>query len=65
MLETSIQWTCDGCGKTDVWDELDVSKKEVRAELKKAGWRSYGSLDYCKKCVDNGNAKRRETDMNN
>lgn len=64
MLETTIQWTCDGCGVTECWHEMNVPKKEVRATLKEGGWRSYGSLDYCPKCVKNGNAKRRETDMN-
>lgn len=64
MLETSIQWTCDGCGETEVWHEMNVPKKEVRAELKKSGWQSFGMLDYCPKCVKNGNARRRITDMN-
>jgi len=64
MLETTIQWTCDGCGETEVWHEMNVSKKEVRAALKERGWQSFGALDYCPKCVKKGNAKRRETDMN-
>lgn len=63
MLETTIQYTCDGCGETEVHFEMNVPKHEVRAYLKTMGWRSYGALDYCKKCVANGNAKRRETDM--
>ena len=64
MLETWIQWTCDGCGATENNNESDVSKKSVRAGLKESGWRSYGTLDYCPKCVRNGNARRSETDMN-
>jgi len=64
VLETSIQYTCDGCGETEVHYEMNVPKKEVRVILKERGWRSYGTLDYCAKCVKNGNAKRRETDMN-
>lgn len=64
MLETSIQYTCDGCGTTEVFYEMNVTKKEVRAALKEGGWRAYGSLDYCPACVKNGNARNRETDMN-
>ena len=63
MLETSIQWTCDGCGITDVWPEMNVSKQEVRAEMRKGGWRHYGALDYCSKCVAGGAAQRREAGM--
>lgn len=63
MLETSIQWTCDGCGETEVWHEMNVTKAAIRAEMKKDGWRSFGQLDYCPKCVKNGTAKRRETCM--
>lgn len=64
MLETTIQWTCDGCGMTEVWPEMNIPKYIVRAELKKGGWQSFGVLDYCPGCVENGNAKHRETDMN-
>jgi len=64
VLETAIQLTCDGCGMTEVWHEMNVPKYKVRAALKKAGWQSFGTLDYCPECVKNGNAKRRETDMN-
>jgi hypothetical protein len=63
MLETSIQWTCDGCGITEVWPEMNVTKREVRAEMRKGDWRNYGALDYCPKCVANGAATRRETGM--
>jgi hypothetical protein len=65
MLETSIQYTCDGCGETEVYFQTNVTKATVREALKLTyGWRFYGKLDYCKKCVENGNAARRETDMN-
>lgn len=64
MLETNIQYTCDGCGETEVHHELNVSRQQVREELRAHGWRSYGRLDYCPRCVKNGNARRRETDMN-
>ena len=36
MLETWIQWTCDGCGATENNNESDVSKKSVRAGLRAA-----------------------------
>lgn len=65
MLETWIQWTCDGCGETENHPAPNVTKAEVRESLKNFGWRSIGVLDFCPKCVKNGNAKRRETDMNN
>lgn len=64
MLETWVQWTCDGCGETEYHSESNVTKGEVREYLKTRKWRSYGTLDYCPKCVKNGNARRRETDMN-
>lgn len=64
MLETAIQYTCDGCGDTEIFSRMNVTKGEVRESLKQLGWRSYGTLDYCKKCVENGNAKDRVTDMN-
>lgn len=60
MLETTIQYTCDGCGVTEIHCEMSVTKGAVRAVLKSCGWRSYGVLDYCEKCVENGKAKRRD-----
>lgn len=65
MLESWIQCTCEGCGETEFWPFASETKRTVRAALRKAGWRSYGVLDYCPVCVLNGNAKRREGDMNN
>lgn len=65
MIETWHQWTCDGCGETECTSTPCLSKAEVRAALKKSGWKHYtGDLDYCHKCVANGNAKNRIKDMN-
>lgn len=64
MLESWIQYTCDGCGETEYHGESNATRAEVREHLKAGGWRSYGLLDYCPRCVKNGNASRRETDMN-
>lgn len=64
MVETWIQWTCDGCGETEYHGESNARKTEVRQHLKDHGWRSFGPLDYCPKCIKKGNAARRETDMN-
>lgn len=63
MLETGIQWTCDGCGNTEVWPEINVTKSEVRKKMKQDGWQSYGQLDYCPACVKAGAARRRDTGM--
>jgi hypothetical protein len=63
MLETSIQWTCDGCGDTEIWPYMNVGKGEVRAAMKLDGWRNIGQLDYCPKCVASGAATRRDTSM--
>lgn len=54
MIEVSLQWTCDGCGITEMWHELDASKKTVRAALRAGGWRSRGAQDYCPSCVAHG-----------
>lgn len=64
MLESWIQWTCDGCGITEVWDTVNVPKYFVRKKLKESGWQNFGSLDYCPKCVQKGHARNRETEMN-
>lgn len=61
MLETTIQWTCDGCGKTEVWPEMNVTRQAVRATLRLGGFRHYGGLDYCPDCVANGLSRLRET----
>lgn len=64
MIETTLQYTCDGCGETEVYAHMNTPKHECREFLRQRGWRSYGVLDYCPRCVANGNARRRETDMN-
>jgi len=63
MLETWTQWTCDGCGETENFPFPNATKREVRDSLRDGGWKSYGQLDYCPKCVQSGAAKRRETGM--
>ena len=42
---------------------MNVSKGEVRAVMKQDGWRNFRKLDYRLKCVANGAASRRETNM--
>ena len=64
MIEKWLQFTCDGCGATDYHPFPNETQAVVRSSLKKGGWRSYGKLDYCAKCVKNGNAAKRVTDMN-
>lgn len=64
MLESWIQYTCDGFGETESFPNPDTTRSDVRESLKTGGWRSHGVLDYCPRCVKNGNARRRETDMN-
>lgn len=63
MLETWIQYTCDGCGETEFAPNPDATRKEVREYIQGYGWKHYGSLDYCRRCVANGNAKNRRKDM--
>ena len=63
MLETWVQWTCDGCGETEYHGDPDATKTDVRAFLKACGWKSYGRLDYCRKCAASGAAKRRSQAM--
>lgn len=64
VIETTLQYTCDGCGETEIYPNMDATKRECREYLRAGGWRSYGVLDYCKRCVKNGNSRRRVTDMN-
>lgn len=63
MIEMWQQYTCDGCGVTEYHHTPNMTKRQVRSDLKKAGWQSFGVLDYCRKCVDNGTADRRESAM--
>jgi len=65
MIETWHQWTCNGCGATENTDTPCMTIAQVRAQLKADGWQHVkGDLDYCPRCVANGNARKRVTDMN-
>lgn len=65
MIETWHQWTCNGCGVTENTAFPNLTKADVRGDLKAQGWKHFpGDLDYCPKCVKSGSAKRRETSMN-
>lgn len=61
MLETWIQWTCDGCEETETYPSPNATKQTVRAYLRQCGWRSFGSLDYCHRCVAKGIHRKRES----
>lgn len=61
MIETWQQYTCEACGDTEYYPEPNATRKDVRADLRKGGWRSFGTLDYCPKCVKQGYAKQRIT----
>ena len=57
MIETWLQVSCDGCDDDDTtfYTEMPNSTRaEFREYLKERGWRCYGSLDYCPKCVKRG-----------
>jgi hypothetical protein len=46
-------------------DTPNMTKQDTRAMLKASGWQHFkGNLDYCPKCVANGNARKRVQDMN-
>lgn len=64
MLETWIQWTCDGCGATESASSPNATRKEIREWLRACGWGNVGKLDYCKTCVAKGYMRDRRTDMN-
>lgn len=54
MIETWLQVSCDGCDDDDSTFYAampNTTRAEFRASLKDAGWRCYGSLDYCPRCV--------------
>lgn len=66
MLETWIQWTCDGCEITDTYPAPHATKAEVRAQMKLDGWQHVssgasvtGGLDYCSDCIVAGRARKR------
>ena len=54
-----MQVTCDGCGndlcgQAEPMDGVGISKKSVREDFAKSGWRHYGAKDYCPACVKLG-----------
>jgi hypothetical protein len=60
MIESWLQVSCDGCDDDDADGFTSIpntTRKEYKAELRERGWRSYGSLDYCPKCVKLGKHK--------
>ena len=66
MIEVSMQVTCDGCGNDDCGqaetiDGLDTTRKSVREFFAKAGWKHYGSKDYCPMCVKSGKYAARKS----
>lgn len=61
MIETWQQYTCDACGETEYYPAPNATRKDVRVDLRKGGWQSIGTLDYCPECVKRGFAKRRIT----
>ena len=65
MIESWLQYTCDGCGETEYFPQSNVTRAKVREDLKKSGWQHFtGDLDYCSKCVKRGIAAERYTGMN-
>ncbi|CAM3650145.1 hypothetical protein [Bordetella flabilis] len=64
MIETWKQYTCDGCGETEHYPTPNATNADVRQYMRRYGWQNHGRLDYCSKCVKNGNAARRVDDMN-
>lgn len=61
MIESWLQWTCDGCGDTAFTNIPNQTRKELLKMMKDDGWKRRGRLDYCPTCVKEGRAKRRET----
>lgn len=51
MIEQYLQITCDNCGDVNPSDTPNITAAKFRFEMKKYGWRNYGKLDYCRKCV--------------
>lgn len=61
MVESYLEISCDGCGDLDSSDASNITQKEFRKSLRRYGWRSYGTLDYCRKCVDSGVAAEKQS----
>lgn len=53
MIESWLQVSCDGCDDDSIAnaDHPDLTRAEYRRDLYQRGWRSYGALDYCPRCV--------------
>lgn len=65
MIESWLQYTCDGCGETEYSPDSNITRAKVREELATYGWKHFaGGLDYCPKCVKRGIAAERYTGMN-
>ncbi|MCM3583739.1 hypothetical protein M3795_25040 [Ralstonia pickettii] len=68
MIETWLQVSCDGCddpGMVDNTGMPNTTKAVWRKELHSHGWRSYGSKDYCPRCVKGGVHKLRTSVYSN
>lgn len=62
MIEKWLQYTCDGCGETETDGTPNISAADVRKHIRtQYGWKNFGSLDYCRECVADGKAARRDT----
>lgn len=60
MIESWLQVSCDGCEDSTSFDTSpNTTRSDYRAELRRTGWRSYGALDYCPRCVKLGRHKSR------
>lgn len=54
MIETWLQVSCDGCDDDDATSFAplpNTTRAEFRKELHSIGWKSFGTLDYCPRCV--------------
>lgn len=58
MIETWLQWTCDGCGETGGSMYPNMTKKDLIAYLRSYGWVSKKGKNYCPACVESGQAKK-------
>lgn len=61
MIESWLQYTCDGCGATEFDPSPNVTRKECRGEMNRYGWVSVGRRDYCRACVKDGAHKGGES----
>lgn len=40
---------CEGCGQ---WEQASATAKRLRKELRRKGWKSKGTKDWCPNCKD-------------